>query len=159
MSLVYAPVVEQVDTRDLKSLGSDTVPVRVRSGAPLTLNERTDSNAEVDYLLTIQKEVRKMSRSYKHTPRAGDTKDKFFKKYANRRVRRLPIDEHPLNHKTYKKATCSWNICDYETVGTSFEQYWEGLVKSWHRWKSECGLPYPNRDEAYQEYRRWFLRK
>mgnify|MGYP006896647918 FL=1 len=100
-----------------------------------------------------------MSRSYKHTPRAGDTKDKFFKKYANRRVRRLPIDEHPLNHKTYKKATCSWNICDYETVGISFEQYWEGLVKSWHRWKSECGLPYPDRDEAYQEYCRWFLRK
>ena len=100
-----------------------------------------------------------MSRSYKHTPRAGDTKDKFFKKYANRRVRRLPIDEHPLNHKSYKKATCSWNICDYETVGTSFEQYWEGLVKSGHRWKSECGLPYPNRDEAYQEYCRWFLRK
>ena len=147
------------DAADLKSADGDIVRVRVPFPPPLTLNERTDSNAEVDYLLTIQKEVRKMSRSYKHTPRAGDTKDKFFKKYANRRVRRLPIDEHPLNHKSYKKATCSWNICDYETVGTSFEQYWESLVKSWHRWKKECGLPYPNRDEAYQEYCRWFLRK
>ena len=100
-----------------------------------------------------------MSRSYKHTPRCGDTKDKFFKKYANRRVRRLPIEELPLNHKAYKKVTCSWNICDYETVGISFEQYWDSLLKSWHRWRKDCGHPYPNRDEAYQEYCRWFLRK
>ena len=99
-----------------------------------------------------------MSRSYKRTPRSGDTKDKFFKRYANRKVRRLPIDEHPKGN-TYKKIFCQYDICDYETVGTSFEQYWESLVKSWHRWKSECGLPYPNRDEAYQEYCRWFLRK
>ena len=70
-----------------------------------------------------------MSRSYKHTPRAGDTKDKFFKKYANRKVRRLPTDEHPLKGKSYKKVFCQYDICDYETVGTSFEQYWERLVK------------------------------
>ena len=100
-----------------------------------------------------------MSRSYKHTPRAGDTKDKFFKKYANRRVRRLPIDEPSLNYKSYKKMTCSWNICDYETVGTSFEQYWKRLAKSWHRWHMECDIPYPNRNEAYKEYYRQFLRK
>ena len=31
---MFAGVVELVDTRDLKSLGSDTVPVRVRSPAP-----------------------------------------------------------------------------------------------------------------------------
>ena len=97
-----------------------------------------------------------MSRSYKHTPRCGDTKNKFFKKYANRRVRRLPIDEHLLNNKSYKKVTCSWNICDYETVGTSFEQHWRDLIK---RWQGKYDLPYPDRDEAYQEYCRWFLRK
>ncbi len=100
-----------------------------------------------------------MSRSYKHTPRAGDTKDKFYKKYANRRVRRLPLDELPLRNKSYKKVTCSWNICDYETIATSFEQYWDSLVKSWYRWKCYYGYPFPDRDEAYQEYCRWFLRK
>ena len=31
---IFAGVVELVDTRDLKSLGSDTVPVRARSPAP-----------------------------------------------------------------------------------------------------------------------------
>ena len=31
---IYAAVVELADTRDLKSLGGDTVPVRARSAAP-----------------------------------------------------------------------------------------------------------------------------
>ena len=31
---IFSGVVELVDTRDLKSLGSDTVPVRARSPAP-----------------------------------------------------------------------------------------------------------------------------
>lgn len=29
-----------------------------------------------------------MSRSYKKTPRAGDTKDKFYKRYANKLIRK-----------------------------------------------------------------------
>ena len=99
-----------------------------------------------------------MSRSYKHTPRSGDQKDRYFKRYANRRVRRLPIDEHPLKGNDYKKVFCQYEICDYETVGTSFEQYWESLVKRWYEWmwRSE---PFPDREEAYEEYRRWFIRK
>ena len=99
-----------------------------------------------------------MSRSYKHTPRSGDTKDKYFKKYANHKVRRLPIDEHPLKGKTYKKVLHDYSICDYETVGTSFEQYWKRLVKRWYEreWRY---APYPDRNEAYQEYCRWFIRK
>ena len=100
-----------------------------------------------------------MSRSYKHTPRCGDVKDKFFKKYANRKVRHLSTDDYPLNHKSYKKITCSWNICDYEIVGTSFEQYWENYVKSWNKWKKEHGLSCMDRNKAYQEYYRSFLRK
>ena len=100
-----------------------------------------------------------MSRSYKRTPRAGDPKDKFFKKYAKRKVRRLPLNEHPLKGKTYKKVLHDYSICDYETVGISFEQYWERLVKSWHEWKHYCGDPYPDRQKAYEEYCRWFIRK
>lgn len=66
MSLVYAPVVELADTRDLKSRGSDPVPVRVRFGAPeqslISLaklktdylsKERTEANVEVHYLLRL----------------------------------------------------------------------------------------------------------
>ena len=36
-SRLYAGVVELADTRDLKSLGSNTVPVRARSLAPILL--------------------------------------------------------------------------------------------------------------------------
>jgi hypothetical protein len=99
-----------------------------------------------------------MSRSYKHTPRSGDTKDHYFKKYANRKVRRLPLDEHLLKGNNYKKVFCQYDICDYETVGISFEQYWERLVKRWHEWNWRYES-YPNRDEAYKEYYRWFIRK
>ena len=99
-----------------------------------------------------------MSRSYKHTPRSGDKKDKFFKRYANRKVRRLPIDELPKGN-TYKKVFCQYDICDYETVGISFEKYWESLIKRWYEWERDYGYPYPDREKVYQEYCKWFLRK
>lgn len=99
-----------------------------------------------------------MSRSYKHTPRSGDTKDKFFKRYSNHKIRRLPIDEYPLKGKAYKKVLHDYSICDYEIVGTSFERYWERLIKRWYEWRWQY-VPFPDRDEAYQEYCRWFIRK
>ena len=98
-----------------------------------------------------------MSRSYKHTPRAGDKKDKFFKKYANHKVRYLPMDEHPTKGKIYKKVYHSYGICDYQTVGISFEKYWECLVKRWH--EKGCDKPFPDRETAYKDYCRWFRRK
>ena len=99
-----------------------------------------------------------MSRSYKHTPRSGDQKDKFFKRYSNRKIRRLPNDEYPAKGKAYKKVLHDYSICDYENVGTSFQQYWERLVKRWYNWEWHY-CPFPDRDEAYQEYCRWFIRK
>ena len=101
-----------------------------------------------------------MSRSYKHTPRSGNKKDKFFKRYANRKVRhQLSTDKHSLKGAAYKKVFCQCNICDYETVGISFEQYWKRLVKSWYAWERDYGYPYPDREKVYQEYCKWFLRK
>ena len=51
-----------------------------------------------------------MSRSYKKTPRSGDRKDKYFKRYANRRLRRMSLEHLDLKGKSYKKIFCSWNI-------------------------------------------------
>ena len=99
-----------------------------------------------------------MSRSYKKTPRGGDTKDKFFKRYANRRLRRRKLDID-LQHKSYKKDFCSWNICDYESVGTSFENFWRDRVKWWHSIQRYYDEPYPNRKDAWEDYNRWYKRK
>ena len=99
-----------------------------------------------------------MSRSYKKTPRSGDTKDKFFKRYANRRLRRRKLDID-LQHKSYKKDFCSYDICDYETVGTSFENFWRDRVKWWHSWRRYHNEPFPIREEAWKDYNRWYKRK
>ena len=99
-----------------------------------------------------------MSRSYKKTPRSGDTKDKFFKRYANRRLRRRKLDID-LQHKSYKKDFCSYDICDYETVGTSFENFWRDRVKWWHAWRKYYNEPFPTREEAWKDYNRWYKRK
>lgn len=99
-----------------------------------------------------------MSRSYKHTPRSGDKKSKYFKRYSNHKVRRLPIDEHSSKGKAYKKVLHDYSICDFETVGISFEQYWKSLVKRWHEWEW-LYIPYPDRNKAYQEYCHWYIRK
>ena len=100
-----------------------------------------------------------MSRSYKRTPYVGLAKDKFFKNYANRKLRRLPPDELPLQHSSYKKNFSSYDICDYKEIGISFQHYWESLVESWHNWRKNYGYPYPDYDKAYKEYYRWYKRK
>ena len=95
-----------------------------------------------------------MSRSYKRTPRSGDTKDKFFKRYYNKRLRKLPF-ECVLDNGTYKKYNCQWDICDYETVGISFEDYWRHLKRRFSNQPNILGT----KEEAYKEYIKWFIRK
>ena len=97
-----------------------------------------------------------MSRSYKKTPRCGDTKDKFYKKYANKRFRKDKFNN--LQHKTYKKHSCSWNICDYETVGLTFEEYWKQTLQFWYQFgfKNE---PYPLKEEEYHKWFKWYKMK
>ena len=95
-----------------------------------------------------------MSRSYKKTPRCGDKKDRKSKRLANKRFRRKQLT-HDLQHNSYRKDYCTWRICDYEVIGTTFEQYWR-VVKSLNRWGRP---PCPSREEAYQEWYRWYKRK
>lgn len=97
-----------------------------------------------------------MSRSFKRTPRCGDQKDKDFKKYANRKIRRDKFNN--LQHKSYKKNFCSYDICDYETVGETFEEYWRSCLNSWHQWRYKYD-PYPNRLTAYREWYKWYKAK
>lgn len=100
-----------------------------------------------------------MSKSYKHTPRCGPKKSKFFKKQANRKIRHFTSEDPLYNNNTYRKCYCKWNICDYQFVGTSFEEYWAGVLKIWHKCGRRYGHPYPDRDEVYQEYCRYYIRK
>ena len=95
-----------------------------------------------------------MSRSYKRTPRNGEQKDKFFKRYYNKKLRKLPF-ECALDNGTYKKYNCQWDICDYETVGISFEYYWYHLKRRFHDRPEILGT----KEEAYKEYIKWFIRK
>ena len=88
-----------------------------------------------------------MSRSYKKTPRCGDTKNKFFKRYANHRLRRKKL-EIDLQHKSYKKDFYTYYICDFETVGTSFNIFWRSRKNS-----------FPTREEALKTYNKWYKRK
>lgn len=99
-----------------------------------------------------------MSRSYKHTPYFGDTKDRFFKRYANRCLRRKKLD---INYKfnEYKKDGNSHNICDYYWIETdNFDEYYEKKISEWLNWGYMYD-PCPEREEIWQEYFRMYLRK
>ena len=62
-----------------------------------------------------------MSRSWKHT---GGYKDhnKFFKNYANRKVRRMPIE---LTGVAIKKYTEGYNISDWKCIDYNNDQSWD----------------------------------
>lgn len=99
-----------------------------------------------------------MSHSYKHTPRCGDRKNRFAKRRANRCVRLHLLDDGKKaipQHNGYKKVYCSWDICDYEWVGTAFEQFYADEV----RWSRVHQKPVSSRAEARRQYEKWYIRK
>lgn len=105
-----------------------------------------------------------MSRSYKHTPRSGQQKSGFSKTQANKRLRQRPIPDGeaetaPLNHSSYKKNYCSWDICDYEEVGVTWEEYWRGCMRFWSKYQKWHGLPPPNMEEEKKKYYKAYKRK
>lgn len=99
-----------------------------------------------------------MSRSYKHTPYCGDSKSRFMKRYANKVVRRQKL-MHNFQYSAYKKAFCSWNICDYYTIETrNFEIYYKSRLNQVNKsWFKEIGIP--SKEEYWQEYQKWYIRK
>lgn len=96
-----------------------------------------------------------MSRSYKHTPRCGEQKTKFAKRWANRRIRCLTTEDALPQHASYKKLFCSWSICDYEIVGETFAHFYADEVK----WSRLRGKPVPTRAESRNRYEKWYIRK
>jgi len=72
-----------------------------------------------------------MSRSYKHFPTVRAYYGKSGKKarnYANRKIRRLPLDYDLPNGRSFKKLSESWDIWDY-----SFTQFKEWEIKEWEQ--------------------------
>ena len=103
-----------------------------------------------------------MSRSYKHTPYSGDKKDKFLKKYANRKLRRKKLT-HDLQNKSYRKDFCSWEICDYYWITTkNFEEYYKLRINRWledrYVWRF-LEEPFPTREECWKDYKKTYIRK
>ena len=72
-----------------------------------------------------------MSRSYKHTPYCGDKKTKEAKRRANKKYRNL-LDRYGFDDtiapSTHRKATETWNICDFHSIFTLKE--WLKLGKT-----------------------------
>lgn len=96
-----------------------------------------------------------MSRSYKKHPRCGFYKDKFYKRYANVRVRKNTQDI--LSHNYYKKLLSSYRICDYESF-LSFQEYWKAILRSYNNYRLGKD-PYPNKKEVYLEWYKEYKRK
>lgn len=68
-----------------------------------------------------------MSRSYKKTPGFKD-RNPWFKNYANRRIRRTSREF--ANGGSYKKHTCSWEICEYKWLFYSDVEFKSHLKKA-----------------------------
>ena len=98
-----------------------------------------------------------MSRSFKKTPRVGDMKNKFYKAYSNRRLRRRKVNEEEteLNNSSYKKYNDSWYICDYEITHLTFEEYWDEIVRNCVMFKRAL----PSKEKAYKDYYKAYKRK
>ena len=103
-----------------------------------------------------------MSRSYKHTPYAGDTKTKWAKRQANRKYRSfLKQMEEDIPYSHFKKVSESWNICDYYDI-TTWEEHLRYRRKH-HRY-TPYGMKFLENGEIDIEnerklWEKWYKRK
>ena len=100
-----------------------------------------------------------MAHSYKRTPWSGDNKGPNKKKYASRRVRRQISDWDSLPQGgKYKQLYESWDICDYGSRET-WHEYWNRIVRFWHRWGKWNDEPFPNKEEEWWNWYKYCKRK
>ena len=109
-----------------------------------------------------------MSRSFKHTPRCGDDKSRGYKRISNRKIRhKLKKEDFEnnentggRNHSYFKRMTQTWDICDYESVGETFEQYFANQVQLNNILRNAGINQKPlKKEEMEKEYKRLFIRK
>lgn len=98
-----------------------------------------------------------MSRSYKHTPYCGDEKNKFFKRYANRKLRRNKL-KHNLQYKSYRKNFPSWDICDYYSIYFGFEDYYKIHLRMWYDFNRNPEDK-PTREQCWKDFKKYYLNK
>lgn len=99
-----------------------------------------------------------MSRSYKRTPWAGDTKGKDEKREANSKVRMfLKNLNHELKKGAYKKVYETWDICDYGWIQT-WEEYWQ-FCQNKYKEHPELYKNPPNKKEEYRRWYKWYKMK
>jgi hypothetical protein len=80
-----------------------------------------------------------MSRSYKKYAGYKD-RSPWYKNYANRRLRRIPVTEEPIgDHKSYRKYSNPWDICDFAWHYYSFEEFREQELK-WYKFYEDLGI-------------------
>ena len=106
-----------------------------------------------------------MSRSRKKTPAVSTGTYNGSKRRANKKVRRLLKNpDMSFDHKSFRKAYCSWDIRDYKEVAPSLEIFSEIWLDRWRRNsarflpKNKWGTP-PTRKQLWEMYQRWYLRK
>ena len=99
-----------------------------------------------------------MSRSYKKTPWAGDTKGKDKKRDANSKVRMfLKNLDNELKYNAYKKVYETWDICDYGDIQT-WEEYWNFCQRMYKKYPNLYKAP-PNEKEEYRRWYKWYKMK
>lgn len=92
-----------------------------------------------------------MGKSFKHTPYTGLKKSKFFKAYANRKLRRNKSEKY--NNRKYKRVFQSWNICDYYDI-SDFDIFISKRQRYQNKKLTEKEL-----DQLYKEYKKIYIRK
>lgn len=92
-----------------------------------------------------------MSRSYHKTPNCC-VKNPYAKRLAKRKARRSKDD---LQNSAYRKLYDSWDIKDYKEIGTSFEHFYNHMLKQAKALNEE---PLTEK-EARKLYYKWYKRK